>query len=65
VLAFQREQLGRLQIDQDPVARADREQLEIAGDLHPLAERSLLAHLLKLAKDGRARADAHGRYAAI
>jgi hypothetical protein len=38
---------------------------DVAPDLYPLAERSLLAHLLKLVKDGRARADAHGRYAAV
>jgi hypothetical protein len=38
---------------------------DVAPDLYPLAERSLLAHLLKLVKDGRARADGHGRYAAV
>lgn len=37
---------------------------DVGPELYPLAERSLLAHLLKLVKDGRARADAQGRYAA-
>jgi hypothetical protein len=32
--------------------------------LHPLAERSLLAHLAKLVKEGRARVDERGRYSA-
>jgi endoribonuclease LACTB2 len=36
---------------------------DVAADLYPLAERSLLAHLLKLVKDGRASTDAAGRYA--
>jgi len=35
---------------------------EIAPALYPLAERSLLAHLLKLAQDGAARQDGSGRF---
>jgi ribonuclease/clavin/mitogillin len=38
---------------------------DVAPDLYPLAERSLLAHLLKLVKDGRARDAGHDRYAAV
>ena len=40
-----------------PVAYA-----EISPELYPLAERSLLAHLLKLVQDGRA-TEAGGRFA--
>lgn len=35
---------------------------EIKPELYPLAERSLLAHLLKLVKDGTARVDAAGQF---
>ena len=35
---------------------------EVAPALHPLAERSLLAHLLKLVRDGVARQDQAGRF---
>ncbi len=35
---------------------------EISPALHPLAERSLLAHLLKLVEEGRAAQDAEGRF---
>jgi hypothetical protein len=33
--------------------------------VYPLAERSLLAHLGKLVKEGRARIDERGRYSAV
>ncbi|GAC1344923.1 MAG: hypothetical protein NVSMB23_20410 [Myxococcales bacterium] len=36
---------------------------DVAAELYPLAERSLLAHLIKLVKEGRASADVAGRYA--
>jgi hypothetical protein len=35
---------------------------DVQPDLFPLAERSLLAHLGKLVKEGRARVDERGRY---
>ena len=37
---------------------------DVQTELHPLAERSLLAHLGKLVKEGRARVDERGRYSA-
>jgi glyoxylase-like metal-dependent hydrolase (beta-lactamase superfamily II) len=37
---------------------------DVQVELHPLAERSLLAHLGKLVKEGRARVDERGRYMA-
>jgi glyoxylase-like metal-dependent hydrolase (beta-lactamase superfamily II)/8-oxo-dGTP pyrophosphatase MutT (NUDIX family) len=36
---------------------------DVKPDLYPLAERSLLAHLHKLVREGRARTDTSGRYA--
>ena len=36
---------------------------DVSPDLHPLAERSLLAHLYKLVREGRA-AEAAGRFTA-
>jgi glyoxylase-like metal-dependent hydrolase (beta-lactamase superfamily II) len=38
---------------------------DVKPELYPLAERSLLAHLGKLVREGRARPDASGRYAAV
>jgi len=35
---------------------------DVQPDVYPLAERSLLAHLEKLVKEGRARVDERGRY---
>ena len=37
---------------------------DVKPELYPLAERSLLAHLGKLVKEGRARVDERGRYTA-
>jgi glyoxylase-like metal-dependent hydrolase (beta-lactamase superfamily II) len=37
---------------------------DVQPEVYPLAERSLLAHLGKLVKEGRARVDEHGRYTA-
>ena len=38
---------------------------DVQPDLYPLAERSLLAHLGKLVKEGRARVDERGRYSPV
>jgi glyoxylase-like metal-dependent hydrolase (beta-lactamase superfamily II)/8-oxo-dGTP pyrophosphatase MutT (NUDIX family) len=38
---------------------------DVQPEVYPLAERSLLAHLGKLVKEGRARLDERGRYAAV
>jgi len=37
---------------------------DVKPEVYPLAERSLLAHLGKLVKEGRARVDERGRYTA-
>jgi hydroxyacylglutathione hydrolase len=38
---------------------------DVKPELYPLAERSLLAHLGKLVREGRARKDAAARYAVV